>query len=258
MFGVVFLFACVRGTSLHVIGDWGRNGQFSQREVAKKMQSIPHNAVISVGDNFYPDGLANSNDPAVKTSWSDIYNTSIPWYVALGNHDYHGNATAQMHIQHPSWNMPSQNHIFNIGDHSFVLLDSQKFNYTKVDQLLSKASRKYKWMVAHHPIYSAGWHNKVETTYRDNVIELYNKYGCLALLSGHDHNLQYIEVDGLRQIISGAGSSTYRWQVQQDGLEFFNSIPGFVNLILSDKTVSIQFLSAKKIEFEVVINILTV
>lgn len=78
MFGVVFLFACVRGTSLHVIGDWGRNGQFSQREVAKKMQSIPHNAVISVGDNFYPDGLANSNDPAVKTSWSDIYNTSIP------------------------------------------------------------------------------------------------------------------------------------------------------------------------------------
>jgi len=66
--------------------------------------------VISVGDNFYEDGVASIDDPKWKTSFEDVYTApslQIPWYVALGNHDYHGNTQAQLDYAQASkrWNM---------------------------------------------------------------------------------------------------------------------------------------------------------
>ena len=49
------------------VGDWGRNGEYDQNEVAKQMgdwaKNNPNNFVISVGDNFYPRGVVSEMDP---------------------------------------------------------------------------------------------------------------------------------------------------------------------------------------------------
>ena len=104
------------GYHFYVIGDWGRNGHFKQAEVADIMQQagfiLEPEFIISVGDNFYPDGIASIDDPFLKSSYEDIYygsNLFCPWYVVLGNHGYSGNVQAQIDYTHKSqrWKMPA-------------------------------------------------------------------------------------------------------------------------------------------------------
>jgi len=50
------------------VGDWGREGSSHQRDVAVRMgesaKEIGTRFVISVGDNFYEDGVTGLDDPA--------------------------------------------------------------------------------------------------------------------------------------------------------------------------------------------------
>jgi acid phosphatase len=87
------------GASLNflAVGDWGRGGANHQREVAIRMgesaQELDARFVISVGDNFYEDGVTSVDDPAWQASFEKIYDApslQVPWRVILGNHDYRG------------------------------------------------------------------------------------------------------------------------------------------------------------------------
>ena len=45
-------------------------------------------AVLLLGDNFYPDGLETVDDERWDTQFSDMYSVDAPFWVVLGNHDY--------------------------------------------------------------------------------------------------------------------------------------------------------------------------
>ncbi|HTF80063.1 MAG TPA: metallophosphoesterase, partial [Cytophagales bacterium] len=98
-----------------VIGDWGRNGEENQTEVAKSMkwcaERIDPRFIISTGDNFYTYGVASIDDPQWMSSYENIYKGNalhIEWYPVLGNHDYLGNTQAQIDYTKKSrrWVMP--------------------------------------------------------------------------------------------------------------------------------------------------------
>lgn len=100
-----------------VVGDWVRDGTNHQREVAlqmaKKARQIRCSHVLSVGDNFYENGVQATSDPQWRSSFEDIYSApslQIPWYVALGNHDYRGEPDAQVAYTRVSkrWRMPAR------------------------------------------------------------------------------------------------------------------------------------------------------
>ena len=61
----------------YIIGDWGRQGEEGQQEVADMMAKaakvIEPEFIISTGDNFYPNGVASVHDPVWKTSFEDVY-----------------------------------------------------------------------------------------------------------------------------------------------------------------------------------------
>ena len=63
-----------------VVGDWGRDGTNHQREVAEQMgrtaESIGSRCVISVGDNFYEDGVQSISDPQWRSSFEEIYSAA--------------------------------------------------------------------------------------------------------------------------------------------------------------------------------------
>lgn len=89
--------------SVLVIGDWGRKGDYNQSLLATQMgvtaEKMESDFIISTGDNFYPGGLIDENDEAFYQSFSDIYTAPFlqkMWYTVLGNHDYRGNAFAQL------------------------------------------------------------------------------------------------------------------------------------------------------------------
>ena len=72
--------------------------------------------VISAGDNFYEDGVAGVGDPKWRTSFEEVYvhrALQVPWHVALGNHDYHGDTDAQIAYSKvsPRWRLPARWHV---------------------------------------------------------------------------------------------------------------------------------------------------
>lgn len=109
------LGAADRPFTFLVVGDWGRNGAQHQRDVAEAMGRIAAESgarfVLSVGDNFYENGVRSADDPQWRTSFEAIYTApslQVPWFVALGNHDYKGNPQAQLDYAAKSarWKMP--------------------------------------------------------------------------------------------------------------------------------------------------------
>ena len=100
-----------------VVGDWGRQGEFHQRDVAgqmaKAMAGLGGSFIISTGDNFYPAGVASVQDPLWQGSFEQIYHHAWlqrDWYAILGNHDYAGNVDAQIEYGKISrrWHMPAR------------------------------------------------------------------------------------------------------------------------------------------------------
>jgi tartrate-resistant acid phosphatase type 5 len=180
------------GASLNflAVGDWGRHGQDRQREVALRMgesaDQLDARFIISVGDNFYDNGVTSIDDPAWKTSFEDVYtepSLQVPWYVALGNHDYRGNVQAQLDYSRSSsrWRLPARWHSFThhtpdqiqleifvvdtspmIGsyyaaDARVVKVSDQKANVPVqlawLDARLAASTAHWKIVVGHHPIY---------------------------------------------------------------------------------------------------------
>src|SRR5277367_212197 len=111
--------ASAKGLNFLVFGDWGRQGEQDQVEVAVQMaraaKDLNPKFVISVGDNFYENGVKSVDDPHWQKSFEEVYYDpalQIPWHCILGNHDYHsgGDCDAQIayHKINPRWNMPAR------------------------------------------------------------------------------------------------------------------------------------------------------
>merc|ERR1712034_179604 len=63
--------------SFVALGDWGRRGKRSQRQVARAMgaaaQDLASRFVLAAGDNFYPAGVASVDDPHWRESFEAVY-----------------------------------------------------------------------------------------------------------------------------------------------------------------------------------------
>jgi tartrate-resistant acid phosphatase type 5 len=231
-----------------VIGDWGRCGEFYQKEVAEQLSyaSVSGNAsfIISTGDNFYPSGVAGTEDPLWEKSFENIYtqfSLQKDWYVVLGNHDYKINPQAEVEYSKKSsrWIMPSRYYSVKMplnGDTNskvlFVFMDTSPlidkyysdavYGKTVKSQDTSAQKRwliqvlsdkdptiKWKFVVGHHPLYTSGKRIKSGETlqFRKLTENIFKQYKVDAYLCGHEHQLEYIKPAGrTHYFISGAGS----------------------------------------------------
>lgn len=60
--------------------------------------------VISTGDNILPNGVANETDDRFRTTFENVYSSQsldTDWYMTLGEADFLGNVTAQVHCFPP-------------------------------------------------------------------------------------------------------------------------------------------------------------
>jgi acid phosphatase len=254
------------------VGDWGRDGAFHQQEVADRMgesaAQIGASFVISVGDNFYEDGVTGVDDPKWKTSFEDVYRApslQTPWYVALGNHDYHGDSQAQIDYsaRNTRWRLPARWHSFakTAPDGATVevfVLDTSPFikSYYKdggakvkvvgqdteaqlrwIEQSLSASMADWKIVVGHHPVYSGGRPDagpaQGESTPggSPDLIErldpILQRHRVPLYLNGHDHDLQHVRRGATHYVCTGAGSKT-RNHCDTDGSDFCSLSSGFI------------------------------
>jgi hypothetical protein len=123
-----------RDINILSVGDWGsaalggyhlKNAENTANAMKIYTSEYKPKLVLNTGDNFYYCGIQNTSDPQISTDYVDLFgNLSLPWYNALGNHDYGFNPDAQLELNQtiPQWIMDNRYY------HSRIILDSDN-NY---------------------------------------------------------------------------------------------------------------------------------
>lgn len=216
-------------------GDWGENTFLKKNIFDLIMQKNP-DAIISLGDNFYDFGVESETDPLWKMQY-EYYFPKIPFYAILGNHDYLGNATAQILYSNinPYWIMPYRYydrgykdvHLIAIDTFDIAMIESYKNSISMgmnvvhfhsiqhalkqdsqlkwLEHVLKSSRSKWKIVFGHYPIFSNGCHGNTDELV-DVLLPLFKKYNVNLYLSGHDHNLCHREFEGVHCIVSGTGA----------------------------------------------------
>jgi len=249
-----------------IFGDWGREGQFHQTDVATQMglaaAARKCRFIISVGDNFYDKGVQTATDSQWKSSFEGIYTASslaVPWYVILGNHDYKGRPEAQLDYAkaHPDWKMPARyfsavEPITKTENVEFFFIDTSPFveeyrtkeelrdeivsqdtiaQVAWLDQALSNSKATWKIVIGHHPIFSGGSEHGDQPELVRDINPLLEKHGVPAYFNGHDHDLQHIVRGSVEYFNTGAGSKV-RPPGPTEGSRFYKETPGFMAVSL--------------------------
>jgi len=267
--------------ALHFIamGDWGRNGENYQKEVAAGMGKAAHDLgasfVIATGDNFYPYGVASTQDYHWISSFETIYTAQslhVKWYPVLGNHDYASNPDAEVAYSKISsrWTMPSRyySQTFAIGPDTLLMAfidtdpiekelrnapyDSIRYPAGGValqrqwlENLLATSKAGWKMVVGHHPLYTGGWRKNSEDTksMRGFLEPIFTKYNVDIYIAGHEHHLEYIKPDGpTHYIISGAASEARPVSIYPVIGKFAAAVQGFATFSVTHNQVLIQFI----------------
>lgn len=267
--------AAARAPSLPfvLIGDWGRFGAEKQREVGVQMgvtaEAIGSRFVVSVGDNFYEDGVTGLDDVQWADSFERIYaapSLQTRWDVILGNHDYRGSVQAQLDYGARSqrWNMPARyfqrTEALPDGTRAdFFYIDTSPFlgiyrdskvdirgqdtqaQLAWLDNALGASTAAWKIVIGHHPLYTVTSGKRDQQELIGPIAPMLHRHGVKIYINGHDHNFQYLEVDGVHYITNGAGSQTEKSGPPKPG-QFASVSHGFMTADLSAERFTFAFI----------------
>ncbi|CAM6042471.1 unnamed protein product [Sphagnum compactum] len=196
---------------------------------------VQHNVnfITSTGDNFYENGLTGPDDEQFSTSFSNIYtqkSLETTWYSVLGNHDYHGNVSAQVDqkvtFRDPRWNCHNNFQlIHDLGNTpqgeaatvEFFFIDTNPFveEYWTMKSLyawqlpilqkdyimeelmnltnaLTASTAKWKIVIGHHTMRSMGTHGNTLELLQAGLPILEANVVDLYI-NGHGHCMQHIK-----------------------------------------------------------------
>lgn len=263
-----------------VVGDWGRSGEYFQKDVANQMGKASHQLgaefIVSTGDNIYPKGVASVHDPLWKTNFEDIYTAfslQKDWFPVLGNHDYAGNPQAELEYGKISrrWIMPSRYHSMEqrADDGTKVLLvflDTSPFEkgyYASAEEpfrtnirsqdtaaqkawlvnTLQQSDAAWKIVFGHHPLYTSGPRKGRINTVAESLQPTLEANGVDFYIAGHEHVLEHDQLSSsLTHIISGAGSEVTP-STGNPLTRFVASEHGFITCSVNKQGVFVQFIN---------------
>lgn len=268
--------------SFLVVGDWGRGGAFNQSEVALQMgrtgEDLNIDFVISTGDNFYDNGLKDEHDSKFEESFTKIYTADSlqkQWYSVLGNHDYRGNAEAQLspflRKIDTRW-LCLRSFVVNAEIAEIFFVDTTPFVKTyftdakghtydwrgiisrkayianlleDLESALSGSRVTWKIVVGHHAIRSVGHHGDTQELVK-LLLPILQANNVDFYMNGHDHCLEHISDANspIQFLTSGAGSKAWRGDVEglnRKGVKFFYDGQGFMSVQLTPVNTEIVF-----------------
>lgn len=226
-------------------GSGSRAQSLVARRVAEFCATARCDAAVLLGDNFYPRGVTSADDPLWTTLYTDIYGSlDLPFWVALGNHDYLGDPDAQVGWKTPAetastWNMPARHYSWALGPIRLIAIDSNQLGGAQKRWFRSAlqapapapapapdpAGPSAQWTVVygHHPLWSGGAHgDSQELRSWAPLLQRADFYLC-----GHDHDQQVIVRPGLVEVVMGGGGAGLRPAGPIEGTRFVRSEFGF-------------------------------
>ncbi len=242
------------------IGDYGTSSQ-SELDVANLVHSWNPDFVLTVGDNNYPDGAANTTDPNIGQYYHDFifpYTGSYgpgaavnKFWPSLGNHDWY-TAGAQPYLDY--FTLPNNERYYEkvIGPVHLFAIDSDPsepdgITLTSTQALwlqsrLAVASEPWKLVYLHHAPFSSGLHGSTAALQWP-----YQQWGASAVLAGHDHDYERIlnPGTGFPYFVDGlGGTSIYPTGFPVPGSAIrYSDDYGAMLLDATDTTLHFQFIT---------------
>ena len=234
-------------------GDFGEHGTSRQERVGEAMaryHADKHfDLAITLGDNFYPAGLATPTDERWQQEFERIYGPlHIPFFASLGNHDWVLADSPAAEILHSGgsdrWRLPALRYSFVAGPVQFFALDTNLVTRAELDWLdaeLARSGARWKVVYGHHPIYSDGKYGD-DAALRDSLLPILRGRANLYIC-GHEHSLQHITAEaGVHFVIAGGGGAgTYPTKPAPRSL-FAASQNGFAVIEADRKTLSVSLI----------------
>jgi hypothetical protein len=241
-----------RSVRIVAFGDFG-SGESDQLETAAAIARLharePLDFGITLGDNFYPRGVASPRDPLWDDAWTKPYaGLGIRFYASLGNHDWGlpDSPAAEILYTDPkgSFQMPAARYTYTAGPAQLFVLDTTALSAAQVEWLdreLARSTARWRIVYGHHPIRSNG-------RYGDNATFVAELLPVLAgrvdlYLAGHEHDMQVLSPeDGVHFVISGAGGKSIRETSPGPTTRFAASAFGFTVLDIDAERIRVRML----------------
>ncbi len=259
---------------LLLVGDVG-SGKPAQGRVAELMNELAAagdvDALVLAGDNFINHGVTDVNDVLWKERFHDVYNLphikNLPVFAILGNHDYAGNAKAQIEystVCPGRWNMPARHFAVRFGgvlelgciDTNFP--DRSGWGVLPLDKLeryLRTSAVPWKVVVGHRPLYSGGIYASIQPHLRIILERFLDKVGASVYLSGHEHCQQHIPFKPLwgrrvvHQLVAGCGGSDLRdVELNHENALYSANTHGVVRMVVTPRRLEVFFHAVGKKE----------
>jgi hypothetical protein len=201
-----------------VIGDYGAGGQ-EEADVATLVDSWGVEFILTVGDNNYPEGDESTIDQNIGQFYSEyiapyrgLYGEGAAenrFFPTLGNHDYM-RPGAEPYLDYFELPGNERYYDFTWGPVHFFALNSDSNEPDGVGagsrqaewlrQGLAASTAPWQIVYFHHAPYSSGMHGPV-----DWARWPYAGWGADAVLSGHNHTYERLQVDGIPYFVNGLG-----------------------------------------------------
>lgn len=251
-----------------VLGDWGK-GNVGQHAVADELGRAAAAAdarfVISVGDNFYPRGVAGVDDPHWRNEFEGVYTAPalyVPWHPVFGNHDHRGRTAAQIAYSRTSsrWRFPAPYYrhseiVDSQTTADFFYLDTtpleraarwphtlwpfENEQYAWLEQALAASHATWKIVIGHHPVVSGGSHGGAPALV-EKLQPLLERHGVAAYICGHDHALEHIVVHDVNYFVVGAGAEATKVHAIE-GTRAALAALGFMTVALTHDVMTTSF-----------------
>ncbi len=241
-----------------VIGDYGLAGQ-SEADVAAQILSWQPDLILTTGDNNYPDGAANTIDANIGQyfhSYISPYTGSYGpggavnlFFPTMGNHDW---LTASAAPYFNYFTLPGNERYYDFvwGPVHFFAIDSDSHEPDGVGRssvqaawlqaALAGSTQPWKIVYMHHPAYSSGYHGSV-----DWMRWPFTEWGATAVLAGHDHTYERLQVEGMTYFVNGLGGGPiYSFGDTLEGSQVrYNDDYGAMLVQATLKSIRFQFIT---------------
>ena len=208
------------------IGDFGSDN-VSTRQVARLVKSWQPQFIITLGDNNYPSGAAQTIDRNVGQFYHEFIFPYLGGYGAgaasnrffpcLGNHDW-TITNAQPYLDY--FTLPGNERYYTLarGPLQLFCVDSDRHepdgctpDSTQghwLQQQLAQSRATWKIVYLHHAPYSSGVLHGSHTGECAHMRWPFSEWGADAVLAGHDHIYERVLTNGLVYFVNGLGGDS--------------------------------------------------